>query len=118
MANPQHRDLDKEQFWRAKLTQQEASDLNVREFCRKPQLSEGNFYSWRREIQKRDQQSQNGSPEVDSSSKTQLIPLRFTAGELESTIEIVLPNRTQLRLTGGVCEASLATVLRVLEQQG
>jgi len=52
----QQRDSGKEQFWRELVAEQRASGLNVREFCSARQVREASFYSWRRELQRRDEQ--------------------------------------------------------------
>jgi hypothetical protein len=56
MAN-RNRDAGREGFWRATLKRQAASGLSVREFCRREDLAESNFYAWRRTIAERDQET-------------------------------------------------------------
>ena len=48
------RSTEKEQFWRLVVEEHEASGLTAREFCRREQVSEPSFYSWRRKIRERD----------------------------------------------------------------
>jgi hypothetical protein len=55
MAKKQ-RDLAKEQYWRELVAQWRASGLSAREFCSLRQVTEASFYSWRRELQRRDGQ--------------------------------------------------------------
>lgn len=49
--------LAKEQWWRAVIERQRASGLSIRRFCRGEKLSEPSFYSWRRELLRRDRES-------------------------------------------------------------
>src|SRR5438552_2944034 len=48
------RDPAREQHWRVLVSEWRASGLSVRDFCGQRQLSEANFYAWRRELQQRD----------------------------------------------------------------
>jgi hypothetical protein len=53
MANRQ-RDPAKEAYWRGVLERCAASELSVRAFCQREQVSEASFYTWRRTIAERD----------------------------------------------------------------
>ena|SRR5438270_4754463 len=50
----QQRDPAREQYWRGLVAEWGASGLSVREFSRQRQVTEANFYAWRRELQRRD----------------------------------------------------------------
>ena len=52
----QQRDPAKEQYWRELVAQWRASGLSAREFCSLREVTEASFYSWRRELQRRDGQ--------------------------------------------------------------
>ena len=52
----QQRDPAKEQYWRELVAAWRASGLSAREFCSLRQVTEASFYSWRRELQRRDRQ--------------------------------------------------------------
>lgn len=54
------RDVAKERFWRRMLKRLDRARLTVRTFCRKHDISEHPFYSWRREIKRRDQNEPRG----------------------------------------------------------
>ena len=54
------RDLGKEQSWRALLVRQQQSGLSIRKFCERDRISEASYYVWRRELQRRDQESPIG----------------------------------------------------------
>ncbi len=49
-----HRDPQREQFWREAVAAWPTSGLTVREFCRQRQITEPSFYSWRRELRRRE----------------------------------------------------------------
>jgi transposase-like protein len=56
------RDLEKERHWRDVLKRQAASGLNVRAFCRREEIAESAFHSWRRTIRERDGDVKPASP--------------------------------------------------------
>jgi transposase-like protein len=53
----QQRDPAREKYWRGLVSEWQASGLSVREFSRQRQVTEASFYSWRRELQRRDAQT-------------------------------------------------------------
>src|SRR5438045_2504458 len=54
------RDPAKEQFWRKAVRGWQRSGLSIRAYCGCNELSENNFYAWRREIARRDAHPQRG----------------------------------------------------------
>ena len=58
------RDLGKEQSWRVLLLRQQQSGLSIRTFCERERISEASYYVWRRELQRRDQESPSGRPPI------------------------------------------------------
>ena len=53
MANRQREPL-KEAYWREVLRRHAASELSVRAFCKRENVTESAFYAWRRTIGERD----------------------------------------------------------------
>ncbi len=49
------RDVVKEWFWGRMIKKIDREGITVRAFCQKHEISEHQFYSWRREIKRRDQ---------------------------------------------------------------
>ena len=54
MSSGKPRDPVKERFWRRMLRLWQGSGLSVRAFCQQHELSEANFYAWRRTLAQRD----------------------------------------------------------------
>jgi hypothetical protein len=54
MPRPEWRDPTKERRWRRLLQQWRRSGMTGRDFCAEHQLSEPSFYTWKREIARRD----------------------------------------------------------------
>ena len=50
------RSAEKEAFWRGIVEQQKVSGLSARAFCTQESVSEGSFYAWRKELERRDQE--------------------------------------------------------------
>ena len=46
----------REAVWRDVVREQTGSGLSIRAFCRGRRLSEASFYSWRREVRRRDEE--------------------------------------------------------------
>jgi transposase-like protein len=58
----QQRDRGREQFWRDLVSEWHVSGLSVREFCSQRHVKEASFYSWRRELQRREAPSASSAP--------------------------------------------------------
>lgn len=104
------RDGEKERVWRGRLKEFERSGESIRGFCRSRDISEPQFYCWRREILRRDQENAKSMP--------LLAPVAIVAGIHSSAepIEVLLDEVT-LRVPATATRESLATVLDVLESR-
>jgi hypothetical protein len=117
------RDPDKERFWRRTFKDWRRSGLSVREFCDWQSLSEASFYSWRRELAKRDREAvQRGARAEDSPTKCQpqFVPVHVVAdvaadSRVLDCLEVQLPSGVRLRVPSGVNRQTLADVLAALE---
>lgn len=117
------RDADKERFWRGCVARWRSSGLSVREFCRGAALSEPSFYSWRRELARREE----GKPFVRRSSRPRLrrtrkttpfVPVHVVAPRFtNSAVEIVLPRGRRVRLRPGFDRVTLEAILDILERR-
>jgi hypothetical protein len=118
---------EKEVYWREMLRRQQRSGLSVRQFCSDEGLSEASFFSWRREIAKRDHKAgsrvagrsslqgkpANQAPEPSSA----FIPLRLTE-DAASAIELMHPRGHVLRIPSGFDRDCLQRVLELLDREG
>jgi transposase-like protein len=75
MAKPERRDPAKEAFWRRMLLRFGRSKSTVRDFCFEHELSEANFYAWRREIARRDREAPGSSAATARSSAAATSPV-------------------------------------------
>jgi transposase-like protein len=80
----QHRDPDRELFWREAVAGHRQSGLSVRAFCRRRGLSEPSFYAWRRQLDEREGRARPAT----------FVPVRVVS---ESMIEVALPNGVVVR---------------------
>jgi len=104
------RDPAKESFWRQQVSGQADSGLSVRAFCRQHDLKEVSFYWWRRELVRRDAETQEAS----------FVPVRVaddSARDADSQIEIFLADDRRVRIIGLVDRQMLTDVLDVLERR-
>lgn len=108
MATSQ-RDAAKEAYWRKVLKQFSASDLSVRGFCKREQLTESAFYAWRRTIGGRDDARTPGPA---------FVPAIVTKeAAQESSITIELAGGCVLRFSGAQATAQLADLIVVLQSR-
>ena len=119
------RDPEKERSWRRTFKDWRRSGLSVREFCDWNSLSEASFYSWRRELAKRDREaaSRSARPVNDSPGATtvpaQFLPVQVVAdAALDSgssrCLEVQLPSGVRLRVPSGFDRQTLTGVLAAL----
>jgi transposase len=101
------RDARKEQQWRRWILQWRRSGLSVRAFCARHGLTQASFYLWRRELQRRDEET------------VSFVPVEVVACEpsaLTSNIEILLAGKRRVRVKPGFDVATLQRVIAVLEE--
>ena len=109
MSYGKPRDPRKEQQWRRWILQWQRSGLSVRDFCARHQLSQPNFYVWRRLIQQRNVATGNVVPiQLISDLPADDQPSRG------STFEVVLAGGRLLRVAPGFDPATLRQLLAVL----
>lgn len=82
------RDPELERFWRKATREQTRSGQSVRQYCDAHGLSAANWYAWRREIAKRDDDVANASP-------TTFVPVRVVN---PAAIEVVLASGVIIRV--------------------
>jgi hypothetical protein len=96
----------REQIWRERVQQQQASGQSVREFCVGAGLSLPSFYWWRRELRKRD--ARRGAE-----YRPRFVPVRVT--DAASVLEVVLGGGCVVRVGGRFDAAHLRAVVAALE---
>lgn len=139
MAKPERRDPAKERFWRGILERWLRSGWTARDFCLEHDLSEANFYAWRREIARRDQEVASAAPtqplittrsaespkshepappvflqvalpDADDTAATPLAPPTPPA------LEVLLGRRRRLRVRAGFDADLFRQLVRLLEE--
>ena len=99
----------KERFWRRMLRHWRKSGLSIRDFCAEWHVSEPSFYSWRRELQRRD------------CAKPLFVPVNLRTDQapapVANPLEVVLTSGRTIRVTSGFDAATLRQVVAVLEER-
>jgi hypothetical protein len=116
------RDAGKQRFWQARVAQWRRSGLSVREFCRREDLSEPLFYSWRREPARREisESLAAGVRRQGPAQATRFLPVHIVAPRpvgQPTAIEIILPRGRRVRVRPGFDRDTLQAVLDLLEQR-
>jgi hypothetical protein len=119
MPKNKHRPSKRENFWQAKIKEQQASSLSVSEFCRNNRLSSNRFYWWRKRISERNQ---------TTGGKQNFVPVQVAYGDMgefsvsalstayESSIEILHKSGHKLRVCSGFNPDTLCRVITVLDK--
>ena len=98
--------LDRSEYWRARISEQEQSGLPVARFCKDLGISEQSFYVWRKRLRKEDPvrfalvETGPGQQQPDATPSLELI---FSGGE-------------RLRIGAGVNTDALRVVLEALRR--
>jgi hypothetical protein len=107
MATGRPRDEKKERQWRQWIREWQASRLTVREFCGRCGLEEHRFYTWRRELDRRDTQA------------FPLVPVRIVPDDVPAAggaLEVMLPGGRTIRVAPGFHAPTLRQLLALLEE--
>ena len=121
---PTQQPTTKEQYWRDRIEQWQASGQTVRVFCAEHALSEPSFYSWRRTNRLRDQDGV--LPPVDctmrprSAARPTFVPVRIVSpGKAPAGVgglELTLAMGRTIRIAPDFDPATLRRLLAVLEE--
>lgn len=123
---------EKERFWRSMVEAQRRGGLTVRAFCRERGISEPSFYSWRKELQRREETRRSGGGAAGGrgvaagQGEGRLIPVEVVGGGYKvpgeregrptnGRLEIATPGGFRLRFGRDTCPE---TVLCLLEAIG
>jgi transposase len=114
MSTTHQRPGSKERFWRRMVRQWRRSGLSIRDFCAERQISEGNFYAWRRTIAERDAQAARFVPvHVVTDPK----PAGDGCGNgSDKGLELLLGTGRVLRIGRDFDAATLRRLLALLEE--
>lgn len=116
------RDAAKHRFWEGCVSRWRKSGLSVREFCRREALSEPLFYSWRRELTRRNGSDSPGvrPPRQGTSQAAGFVRVEIAAPRQvgqRSALEILLPGARRVRVRPGFDRETLQAVLEILERR-
>ena len=117
MARGRERDQRREARWRRIVREQSRSGLGVRAFCRQGRLTEGSFYFWRSELERR-QAQRKGRRVSEPPGIPAFVSVRIaepSAPPAGGRIEIELPGGRRVHVAAPVDRQALADVLAVLE---
>lgn len=105
-------DLAKHRRWQGIIGAAARSGMSIREFCRQRHLQESQFYWWQRRLKERPGSGRLNRRGIPAAS---FALVSDEPDALSAGIELVLANGRRLRISRGVDEASLRTVLRAME---
>jgi hypothetical protein len=109
-------DREKERYWEKTFREATRSGVSIREFCRQRRLNVSQFYWWQRRLKQTREQRANGKPGAGNGPASFAL-VSEEASTTDAGIELVLGGGRRLRITKGVDEATLRTVLAAVERQ-
>jgi transposase-like protein len=109
----QQRDVVKEAYWRDVLKRFAESGLSVREFCKREQLTESQFYAWRRTLSERD--GNCGNVDLEPSFVSAIVENQQSD---DQPIVLTLASGSTLHLPLTMPVAQIAELVRQLEPRG
>ena len=107
----------KARYWQQTLGEAARSGMSVREYCRRRRLKESQFYWWQRRLRQGRREGVGSGPGVNRPAASFAL-VSEEGGATDAGIELVLSGGQRLRITKGVDEATLRTVLAALEPVG
>lgn len=104
-------DEGKRDQWRELIAEAARSGTSIREFCRQRRVTEPQFYTWRARLSGKAHGAARRRA-LRASGRTATFALVSDApGMLDAGIELVLADGRRVRISRGVDEATLRTVL-------
>jgi hypothetical protein len=111
------RDAEKARHWQQRLGEAARSGISIREYCRRHRLKESQFYWWQRRLHLGPREGARTRPTANEQAASFAL-VSEEAGAMDAGVELVLSGGRRLRITKGVDEVTLRTVLAALEPAG
>jgi transposase-like protein len=108
-------DIEKERQWRQIIHEAAHSGLSTREFCRRHDLKESQFYWWQHKLSENQRPLQSQRASNGKKASFALVSNNATASD--AGIELVLQDGRRLRISRGVDEQTLRAVLAAVEAE-
>jgi transposase-like protein len=115
----QHPDANKQNRWLELIRRWQQSQLTIRDFCERQQVSEASFFSWRRVLRQRGLLDEPAHPNAAKSAPPSSAFVKLTPVAPEpsaAAIELVLGDRRVLRVRPGFDADLLRELVRLLEE--
>ena len=107
-------DVEKKRFWQQTIREAIRSKLSIREFCRQRRLRESQFYWWQRRLHGR-RRTQGLQQHKTNGNAASFALVSNDPGAAEAGIELILQDGRRLRISRGVDEQTLRSVLAAVE---
>jgi transposase-like protein len=110
-------DAGKQRHWLDLVQRWQRSKLAIRDFCERHQLSEANFYAWRRVLRERGL-IQDPPTESATSATPAFVKLTVSAeSAAASSVDLILSDRRLLRVRPGFDADMLLQLVCLLEER-
>jgi transposase-like protein len=110
-------DAEKARYWQRTISEAARSGISIREYCRRHRLKESQFYWWQRRLHLGRGEGSGPRPTAKGQAASFAL-VSEEAGAMDAGVELVLSGGRRLRITKGVDEVTLRTVLAALEPAG
>ena len=107
-------DEGKREQWRKLIAEAARSGTSIRAFCQERRITEAQFYTWRAKLNGKTHGAARRRALALSAKAAKFALVSETPGALEAGIELVLADGRRVRISRGVDEATLRTVLLAL----
>ena len=114
MRNSQQ-DIEKKRYWQKVIREATRSKLSIREFCRQNRIRESQFYWWQRKL---NENRCSPKPQNGNGKATSFALVSNDSGAADAGIELILQDGSRLRISRGVDEQTLRSVLAAVGSAG
>ena len=110
-------DVEKKRYWQRIIGEATRSKLSIREFCRRNRLKETQYYWWQHKLNG-NKHPQGLQKAHNKSNSTSFALVSNDPEAMDAGIELILRDGHRLRISRGVDEQTLRSVLAAVEATG
>lgn len=107
-------DVEKKRYWQRMVREATRSKLSIREFCRRNHVKESQYFWWQRKLNgNRHSKALKKSGNKSNSASFALVSNEPEA--MDAGIELILQDGRRIRISRGIDEQTLRSVLAAVE---